>query len=52
MNALALCATNGNVLLYNLPTAIKNDQNLAKKRTQMGIEKELVYTYLEKVDQS
>ena len=46
MNALALTATNGNVFLYNLPAAILNDQNLARKRQQMGLEKELVYTYL------
>ena len=51
MNALALTATNGNVFLYNLPVAIQNEQNLIKKRRQMGItELDVLYTYLVAVD--
>ena len=50
MNALALVCTNGNVLLYNLPAAIMNEQNVAKKRLQMGIESSLVYNFLTLVD--
>ena len=46
MNALALVCTNGNVLLYNLPVAIMNEQSIAKKRLSMGIESTLIHKFL------
>lgn len=50
MNALILSASNGTVLMYNLPAAIQNAQALAKSQLQMGVERDLVYTHLEKVE--
>ena len=50
MNTLTLATTNGNTFLYNLPLALKNEQQLANKKIRMGVEKDLVHNYLQKVN--
>ena len=50
MNTLALATTTGNTFLYNLPLALKNEQSLASQKIKMGVEKDIVHTYLHKVN--
>lgn len=49
MTTVLLASSNGNVFLYDLPKALENERILAKKKLEMGVEDELVYTYLEPV---
>jgi hypothetical protein len=46
MNIVSLAASGGKVYLYHLPTALTNEQQLAKSKLKMGVEKELVYNFL------
>ena len=45
-----LVTTNGNTFLYNLPMALKNEQTLANQRIKMGVEKSVVYKFLQKAN--
>jgi len=49
MNTVLLGTNNGNLFMYDLPKALENERYLAKKRLEMGVEEELVFTFLEKV---
>ena len=49
MNSLLMGSTNGHVYLYDLPKALENERILNKKKLEMGVEDNLVYTYLESV---
>ena len=49
MNTLLLCTTNGNLYLYDLPKALENERIITKRRLDMGVEEELVFTFLERV---
>lgn len=48
MNTLILTTSNGNAYLYDLPKALENERVIQKKKIDMGLESELVITYLEK----
>ena len=45
-----LVTTNGNTFIYNLPMALKNEQTLSNQRIKMGVEKSIVYNYLQKAN--
>jgi hypothetical protein len=47
MTTVLLATTNGNVFLYDLPKAFENESAISKKKVQMGMDHELVYTYLD-----
>jgi hypothetical protein len=51
MTTIILATSNGNVLLYDLPKAFENERELAKRRLDMGVEENLVYTYLEQASE-
>ena len=51
MSTVILATANGNVFLYDLPKSYENDRVLSKKKLDMGVEDELVYTYLERIDE-
>ena len=50
MNTLLISTINGHLYVYDLPKALENERVLAKKKIQMGVEDDLVYTYLEPVN--
>jgi hypothetical protein len=52
MNSLILGTLNGHVYLYDLPKALENERVLSRKRLDMGVEDDLVYTYLEPISGS
>lgn len=49
MNTLLLATSNGNVYIYDLPKAFENERIIVKKKIEMGVEKELVTSYLDKI---
>lgn len=49
MNSLLLGTGSGHVYIYDLPKALENERVLNKKKIEMGVEDELVYTYLQPV---
>ena len=49
MRLVALATASGNVLIYDLAKAVENERLIAKKKIQMGVETQNVYTYLEQV---
>lgn len=49
MGQLLLGTSGGNVYMYDLPKALENERVLAGKKLEMGVEEELVYTYLQRV---
>ena len=49
MSYLLLGSKNGHVYLYDLPKALENERILNKKKLEMGVEDNLVYTYLESI---
>ena len=51
MNTVLLATVNGNVYMYDLPKALENERIINKKRLDMGVEEELVFTFMEKVDE-
>jgi hypothetical protein len=51
MSTLILATSNGNIFIYDLPKAFENERVLNKKKLQMGVEDELVNTYLEIVNE-
>lgn len=51
MTTVLLGTNNGNIYMYDLPKALENERILNSRRLKMGVEEELVYTYLEKVDE-
>eukprot|EP00347_Sterkiella_histriomuscorum_P023854 403333155 len=48
MNILVLLTSNGQAYLYDLPVALENERVIQKKKIDMGLEQEVVYTYLER----
>ncbi len=46
MHTLILATTGGHVYVYDLPKALENERVIAKKKVQMGVEEELVVTFL------
>ena len=46
MRIVALATAGGNLLMYDLAKALENETLISKKKLQMGVEDELVYTYL------
>ena len=48
MTSVVLGTNSGNVYVYDLPKALENERVLNKKRIEMGVEEELVYTYFER----
>ena len=51
MNTVVLLTSNGNAYLFDLPKALENERVINKKKLEMGLEDDLVYTYLEKVNE-
>jgi hypothetical protein len=49
MQTLVVGTTSGNVYIYDLPKALENERILQRKKIEMGVEAELVYTFLELV---
>jgi hypothetical protein len=49
MNTVLLGTNNGNLYMYDLPKALENERFINKKRLDMGVEEELVFTFLERV---
>jgi hypothetical protein len=47
MNTVLLATGSGNVYLYDLPKALENERVLNKKKIEMGVEEELVFTYMD-----
>ena len=52
MNTLLLGTNSGNVMIYDLPRALENERIISKKKVQMGVESDLIYTFLEKISYS
>lgn len=52
MTQLVLGTSAGNVYVYDLPKAMENERVLNKKRLELGVEDELVHTYLQRVHQN
>ena len=50
MTTILLGSSNGHVYIYDLPKALENERVLSKKKLEMGVEDDLVYTYLEPVN--
>lgn len=48
MNTIILATSNGHAYLYDLPRALENERILQKKKLEMGLEEDLVFTYLER----
>lgn len=46
MNTLLLATSNGNVYIYDLPKAYENERVISKKKIQMGVEEDLIVTFL------
>jgi hypothetical protein len=51
MNTVLLGTNNGNVYMYDLPKALENERFINKKRLDVGVEEELVFTFLDKVSE-
>lgn len=51
MTTVLLATSNGNIFLYNLPKALENERILARKRTEMGVEEQLVKDFLIRVNE-
>jgi hypothetical protein len=49
MSQLVLGTSAGHVYIYDLPKALENERILAKKRLDLGVEDEIVHTYLDRV---
>jgi len=49
MRLVAFATSGGNVLLYDLAKAVENERLISRKKVQMGVEAQTVYTYLEQV---
>lgn len=49
MNSVLLCTSNGNLYMYDLPKALESERIINKKRLDMGVEEELVFTFMERV---
>jgi hypothetical protein len=49
MNQLILGTSGGNVYMYDLPKALENERLLTNKKLEMGVEDDLVYTYLPRI---
>ena len=49
MNTVVLGTTGGNVYVYDLPRALENERVISKGKIDLGVEEDLVYTYLERV---
>lgn len=47
MHTLIMGTTGGNVYVYDLPKALENERILRRSKLSLGVEEELVYTYLE-----
>jgi hypothetical protein len=52
MSQVVLGTSGGNVYIYDLSRAMENERILAKKKLDLGVEEDLVYTYLERVHQN
>lgn len=50
MNIIVLLTSNGHAYLYDLPKALENERIIQKKKLDMGLEDDIVYTYLERVN--
>ena len=48
MTTLILSTNSGKIYLYDLPKAFENERVLSKRRTEIGVDSNLVYTYLER----
>lgn len=49
MISVVLGTSSGNIYIYDLAVAVENERVLCKKRIDMGVEEDLVYTYLQRV---
>jgi hypothetical protein len=49
MNTVLLTTSNGSLYIYDLPKALENERIISKKKIEMGVEEELIITYLDKV---
>jgi hypothetical protein len=49
MQQVILGTAQGNVYIYELPKAIENENVLSRRRLEMGVEEDLVYTFLDRV---
>jgi hypothetical protein len=52
MNTIILGTLNGNIYVYDMPKALENERILNKRKLEMGVEDELVFTYLERANQA
>jgi len=50
MEKLVIATSSGNVFLYNLAVALANEKAISKKKIEMGVERGLVWNYLERVN--
>lgn len=50
MNLVSLITSNGNAYLFDLPKAFENERLIAKKKIDMGLEKNLIFSYLAKAN--
>ena len=48
MTTLVLGTSAGNIYIYDLPKALENERILCRKRAEMGVEDNLIFTYLER----
>ena len=48
MNTVLLATGNGNLYMYDLPKALENERVINKKRLDMGVEENLVFTFMER----
>lgn len=49
MTTLIIGTNTGNVYIYDLPKALENERIISKKRKEMGVEEDLIYTYLDRL---
>lgn len=46
MHTLLLGTSGGNVYVYDLPKALENERILRRSKLSLGVEEDLVYSYL------
>lgn len=49
MTTVILSTNCGKIYLYGIPKAFENETILSKKKIELGVDKKLVHTYLERI---
>ena len=52
MATIILTTNCGKSYIFDLPKALENEKILSKRKVELGVERNLVYTFLEKVESS